>query len=403
MSESLTPHNERECQVPLVSLVNEAYGEILDYNEKDSFSLGSMIADLAITYALIDKAEEDGTSLDDSTLEKILSNKSARNDIKADIQILRHRTTLADVGVRFAKGGISLKMIDKNDIGDSSSDHAAGADKLLPVVNCDSERDVNRFVKFIEQLNLNGDTKEVPENCLQLISDVLGTTGSVIWNGCRDFYSDEFSYAEKKEICGTIGQEIEKFIQIDQAVVDNINLAELLPKQLEEFKKAALERSGDSQKYFAEDWLEIYRLEDAVETYQRLEKYFTHYAQDTLPEYIFLGDADREGLKDWSYIDGGIAEVVARNTDKVIRVIEANRSSEAVDYALRYASNFRGGMESALKDLLERPEEDRPVCQLPGDEDLRTYDSVLKKCIDRLNNMENDLKFSDIVADFDQQ
>ena len=33
MSESLTPHNERECQVSLVLLVNEAYGEILDHNK----------------------------------------------------------------------------------------------------------------------------------------------------------------------------------------------------------------------------------------------------------------------------------------------------------------------------------------------------------------------------------
>ena len=33
MSESLTPHNKRECQVPLVSLVNEAYGEILGHNK----------------------------------------------------------------------------------------------------------------------------------------------------------------------------------------------------------------------------------------------------------------------------------------------------------------------------------------------------------------------------------
>lgn len=400
MSESLTPHNERECQVPLVSLVNEAYGEILGHNKGKS---GSLITGMMRAVMAAEKAEAAGNSNFDENFQNNLLEQSKRREMEADVQYLRYSDALADVGVRFAKGGISLKMIDKNDIGDSSSDHAAGADKLLPVVNCDSERDVNRFVKFIEQLNLNGDTKEVPENCLQLISDVLGTTGSVIWNGCRDFYSDEFSYAEKKEICGTIGQEIEKFIRIDQAVVDNINLAELLPKQLEEFKKAAAKRSGDSQKYFAKDWLEIYRREDAVKTYRRLEKYVGYYAQNVLPEYVFLGDADREGLKDWSYIDGGIADVVVWNTDNIMRVVEANRSPEAVDYALRYASNFRGGMESTLKDLLERPEEDRPVCQLPGDEDWRTYDSVLKECIDRLNNMENDLKFNDIVADFDQQ
>ena len=272
-----------------------------------------------------------------------------------------------------------------------SKDIAIGSGSLYPVVLGSSEEDANKFIDYVSELR--------PDDDIQLVADVLETTRETIYSGCKSLYSDDIT-DDKKKIYDLTGKEVEKFIRIDQAA-DNINLAEFLPRRYEEFKKAAAKRSGDSQKYFAKDWLEIYRREDAVKTYRCLEKYVGYYAQNVLPEYIFLGDADREGLKDWSYIDGGIAKVVARNTDKVIQVVEANRSSEAVGYALRYASNFRCGMESTLKDLLERPEEDRPVCQLLGNEDWRTYDSVLKECIDRLNTMENDLKFNDIVADFD--
>ena len=384
MSESLTPHNERECQVPLVSLVNEAYGEILGHNKG---KLGSLITGMMRAVMAAEKAEAAGNSNFDENFQNNLSEQSERREMEADVQYLRYSDALADAGVRLVNGGGSMAIIS------GPKDIAIGSGSLYPVVLGSSEEDANKFIDYVSELR--------PDDDIQLVADVLETTRQTIYSGCKSLYGDDI-IDDKKKIYDLIGQEVEKFIRIDQAA-DSINLAEFLPRRYEEFKKAAAKRSGDSQKYFAKDWLEIYRLEDAVETYQRLEKYFTHYAQDTLPEYVFLGDADGEGLKDWSYIDGGIAEVVARNTDKVIRVVEASRSSEAVGYALRYASNFRGGMESALKDLLGRPEEDRPVCQLPGDEDLRTYDSVLKECIDRLNNMENNLKFNDIVADFDQQ
>ena len=385
MSESLTPHNERKCQVPLVSMVNEAYGEILDHNKG---KLGSLITGMMRAVMAAEKAEAAGNSNFDENFQNNLSEQSKRREMEADVQYLRCSDALADAGVRLVNGGGSMAIIS------GPKDIAIGSGSLYPVVLGSSEEDANKFIDYVSELR--------PDDDIQLVADVLETTRQTIYSGCESLYSDDITDADKKKIYDLIGKEIEKFIRIDRAA-DNINLAEFLPRRYEEFKKAAAKRSGDSQKYFAKDWLEIYRREDAVETYQRLEKYFTHYAQDTLPEYVFLGDADREGLKDWSYIDGGIAEVVARNTDKVIQVVKANRSSEAVDYALRYASNFRGGMESALKDLLERPEEDRPVCQLPGDEDWRTYGSVLRESIDRLNNMENDLKFNDIVADFDQQ
>lgn len=384
MSESLTPHNERKCQVPLVSMVNEAYGEILDHNKG---KLGSLITGMMRAVMAAEKVEAAGNSNFDENFQNNLSEQSKRREMEADVQYLRCSDALADAGVRLVNGGGSMAIIS------GPKDIAIGSGSLYPVVLGSSEEDANKFIDYVSELR--------PDDDIQLVADVLETTRQTIYSGCESLYSDDITDADKKNIYDLIGKEIEKFIRIDRAA-DNINLAEFLPRRYEEFKKAAAKRSGDSQKYFAKDWLEIYRLEDAVETYQRLEKYFTHYAQDTLPEYVFLGDADREGLKDWSYIDGGIAEVVARNTDKVIQVVKANRSSEAVDYALRYASNFRGGMESALKDLLERPEEDRPVCQLPGDEDWRTYGSVLRESIDRLNNMENDLKFNDIVADFDQ-
>lgn len=384
MSESLTPHNERKCQVPLVSMVNEAYGEILDHNKG---KLGSLITGMMRAVMAAEKAEAAGNSNFDENFQNNLSEQSKRREMEADVQYLRCSDALADAGVRLVNGGGSMAIIS------GPKDIAIGSGSLYPVVLGSSEEDANKFIDYVSELR--------PDDDIQLVADVLETTRQTIYSGCESLYSDDITDADKKKIYDLIGKEIEKFIRIDRAA-DNINLAEFLPRRYEEFKKAAAKRSGDSQKYFAKDWLEIYRREDAVETYQRLEKYFTHYAQDTLPEYVFLGDADREGLKDWSYIDGGIAEVVARNTDKVIQVVKANRSSEAVDYALRYASNFRGGMESALKDLLERPEEDRPVCQLPGDEDWRTYGSVLRESIDRLNNMENDLKFNDIVADFDQ-
>lgn len=383
MSESLTPHNERKCQVPLVSMVNEAYGEILGHNKG---KLGSLITGMMRAVMAAEKAEAAGNSNFDENFQNNLSEQSKRREMEADVQYLRYSDALADAGVRLVNGGGSMAIIS------GPKDIAIGSGSLYPVVLGSSEEDANKFIDYVSELR--------PDDDIQLVADVLETTRQTIYSGCKSLYSDDIT-DDKKKIYDLIGKEIEKFIRIDQAS-DNINLAEFLPRRYEEFKKDAAKRSGDSQKYFAKDWLEIYRREDAVETYQRLEKYFTHYAQDTLPEYVFLGDADRERLKDWSYIDGGIAEVVARNTDKVIQVVKANRSPEAVGYALRYASNFRGGMESTLKDLLERPEEDRPVCQLPGDEDWRTYDSVLEECIDRLNNMENDLKFNEIVADFDQ-
>ena len=382
MSESLTPHNERECQVPLVSLVNEAYGEILGHNKG---KLGSLITGMMRAVMAAEKAEAAGNSNFDENFQNNLSEQSKRREMEADVQYLRYSDALADAGVRLVNGGGSMAIIS------GSKDIAIGSGSLYPVVLGSSEEDANKFIDYVSELR--------PDDDIQLVADVLETTRETIYSGCKSLYSDDIT-DDKKKIYDLTGKEVEKFIRIDQAA-DNINLAEFLPRRYEEFKKAAAKRSGDSQKYFAKDWLEIYRREDAVKTYRRLEKYVGYYAQNVLPEYLFLGDADREGLKDWSYIDGGIAKVVARNTDKVIQVVEANRSSEAVGYALRYASNFRCGMESTLKDLLERPEEDRPVCQLLGNEDWRTYDSVLKECIDRLNTMENDLKFNDIVADFD--
>lgn len=386
MSESLTPHNERECQVSLVLLVNEAYGEILDHNKG---KLGTLITGMMRAVMAADQAEAaDGDNNFDENFQKNLSDQSERREMEADVQYLRCSDALADAGVRLVNGGGSMAIIS------GPKDIAIGGGSLYPVVLGSSEKDASKFIDYVSELR--------PDDNIQLVADVLETTRETICSGCKSLYSDNIIDDDKKKIYDLIGKEVEKFIRIDQAAY-SINLAEFLPRRYEEFKKAAAKRSGDSQKYFAKDWLEIYRREDAVKTYRRLEKYVGYYAQNVLPEYLFLGDADREGLKDWSYIDGGIAKVVARNTDKVIQVVEANRSSEAVGYALRYASNFRGGMESTLRDLLERPEEDRPVCQLPGDEDWRTYDSVLKECIDRLNNMENDLKFNDIVADFDQQ
>ncbi len=382
MSESLTPHNERECQVPLVSLVNEAYGEILGHNKG---KLGSLITGMMRAVMAAEKAEAAGNSNFDENFQNNLSEQSKRREMGTDVQYLRHSDALADAGVRLVNGGGSMAIIS------GPKDIAIGSGSLYPVVLGSSEEDANKFIDYVSELR--------PDDDIQLVADVLETTRQTIYSGCKSLYGDDIT-DDKKKIYDLTGKEVEKFIRIDQAA-DNINLAEFLPRRYEEFKKAAAKRSGDSQKYFAKDWLEIYRREDAVKTYRRLEKYVGYYAQNVLPEYVFLGDADREGLKDWSYIDGGIAKVVAWNTDKVIQVVKANRSPEAVGYALRYASNFRGGMESALKDLLERPEEDRPVCQLPGDEDLRTYDSVLRESIDRLNNMENDLKFNDIVADFD--
>lgn len=378
MSESLTPHNERECQVPLV---NEAYGEILGHNKG---KLGSLVTGMIRAVMAAEKAEAAGNSNFDENFQNNLSEQSERREMEADVQYLRYSDALADVGVRLVNGGGSMAIIS------GPKDIAIGSGSLYPVVLGSSEEDANKFIDYVSELR--------PDDDIQLVADVLETTRETIYSGCKSLYSDDIT-DDKKKIYDLTGKEVEKFIRIDQAA-DNINLAEFLPRRYEEFKKAAAKRSGDSQKYFAKDWLEIYRREDAVKTYRRLEKYVGYYAQNVLPEYIFLGDADREGLKDWSYIDGGIAKVVARNTDKVIQVVKANRSPEAVDYALRYASNFRGGMESTLKDLLERPEEDRPVCQLPGDKDWRTYDSVLRESIDRLNNMENDLKFNDIVADF---
>lgn len=383
MSESLTPHNERECQVPLVSLVNEAYGEILDHNKG---KLGTLITGMMRAVMAADQAEAaDGDNNFDENFQKNLSDQSERREMEADVQYLRCSDALADAGVRLVNGGGSMAIIS------GPKDIAIGSGSLYPVVLGSSEEDANKFIDYVSELR--------PDDDIQLVTDVLETTRETIYSGCKSLYGDDI-IDDKKKIYDLIGKEVEKFIRIDQAA-DSINLAEFLPRRYEEFKEAAAKRSGDSQKYFAKDWLEIYRREDAAETYRRLEKYVGYYAQNVLPEYLFLGDADREGLKDWSYIDGGIAKVVARNTDKVIQVVEANRSSEAVGYALRYASNFRCGMESTLKDLLERPEENRPVCQLSGDEDWRTYDSVLKECIDRLNTMENDLKFNDIVADFD--
>ena len=384
MSESLTPHNERECQVPLVSLVNEAYGEILGHNKG---KLGSLITGMMRAVMAAEKAEAAGNSNFDENFQNNLSEQSERREMEADVQYLRYSDALADAGVRLVNGGGSMAIIS------GPKDIAIGSGSLYPVVLGSSEEDANKFIDYVSELR--------PDDDIQLVADVLETTRQTIYSGCKSLYGDDI-IDDKKKIYDLIGKEVEKFIRIDQAA-DSINLAEFLPRRYEEFKKAAAKRSGDSQKYFAKDWLEIYRREDAAETYRRLEKYVGHYVQNVLPEYLFLGDADREGLKDWSYIDGGIAEVAVWNTDRVMRVVKASRSSEAVGYALRYASNFRGGMESALKDLLGRPEEDRPVCQLPGAEDLRTYDSVLKECIDRLNNMENNLKFNDIVADFDQQ
>ena len=384
MSESLTPHNERECQVPLVSLVNEAYGEILDHNKG---KLGTLITGMMRAVMAADQAEAaDGDNNFDENFQKNLSDQSERREMEADVQYLRCSDALADAGVRLVNGGGSMAIIS------GPKDIAIGGSSLYPVVLGSSEKDASKFIDYVSELR--------PDDNIQLVADVLETTRETICSGCKSLYSDNIIDDDKKKIYDLIGKEVEKFIRIDQAA-DIINLAEFLPRRYEEFKKAAAKRSGDSQKYIAKDWLEVYRREDAVKTYRRLEKYVGYYAQNVLPEYLFLGDADREGLKDWSYIDGGIAKVVARNTDKVIQVVEANRSSEAVGYALRYASNFRDGMESTLKDLLERPEENRPVCQLSGDEDWRTYDSVLKECIDRLNTMENDLKFNDIVADFD--
>ena len=108
MSESLTPHNERECQVPLVSLVNEAYGEILGHNKG---KLGSLITGMMRAVMAAEKAEAAGNSNFDENFQNNLSEQSKRREMEADVQYLRYSDALADAGVRLVNGGGSMAII----------------------------------------------------------------------------------------------------------------------------------------------------------------------------------------------------------------------------------------------------------------------------------------------------
>lgn len=109
MSESLTPHNERECQVPLVSLVNEAYGEILDHNKG---KLGALIVGMMRAVMAADQAEAaDGDNNFDENFQNNLSEQSERREMEADVQYLRHSDALANAGVRLVNGGGSMAII----------------------------------------------------------------------------------------------------------------------------------------------------------------------------------------------------------------------------------------------------------------------------------------------------
>lgn len=364
MHDHLSPRHEHP--IPPVSLVKEAYDGIIEHNRGVS-----PFKDLVLAIIATNKAE--AAEVDSGSLEEALSDQTSKNRIKADIQCLRHAEILGNAGVRLADGGGSMAMIG------SSSETMVGDGKIYPVVPGDSPEDVGKFVQYVENLQ--------PGDDLRLVVDVLKTTRSAIARGCTGQYREGVADADRNKLQSRVGEEIEKFIQIDEAA--QINIPEALSKRYQK-----LEDEGYHK--FCNTYGEFIEAKEAMGVYKDLKDAVTYYTQNVLPEFVFLGDADDERLLEpWPYVDAGIENVIVRITNKAVQVIQANHSPEALAYAQRYANNFEVGLIKTLDYLREFPDEDCQNCRLGDGETERTYSSIVQECLDKLRRAKDDAKINE--------
>lgn len=364
MHDHLSPRHEHP--IPPVSLVKEAYDGIIEHNRGVS-----PFKDLVLAIIATNKAE--AAEVDSGSLEEALSDQTSKNRIKADIQCLRQAEILGNAGVRLADGGGSMAMIG------SSSETMVGDGKIYPVVPGDSPEDVGKFVQYVENLQ--------PGDDLRLVVDVLKTTRSAIARGCTGQYREGVADADRNKLQSRVGEEIEKFIQIDEAA--QINIPEALSKRYQK-----LEDEGYHK--FCNTYGEFIEAKEAMGVYKDLKDAVTYYTQNVLPEFVFLGDADDERLLEpWPYVDAGIENVIMRITNEAVQVIQANHSPEALAYAQRYANNFEVGLIKTLDYLREFPDEDCQNCWLGDGETERTYSSIVQECLDKLRRAKDDAKINE--------
>lgn len=365
MHDHLSPRQEHS--IPPVSLVKEAYDGIIEHNKGVS-----PFRDLVLAIIATNKAK--AAEVDSGSLEEALSDQTSKNRIKADIQYLQHAEILGDAGVRLADGGGSMAMIG------SSSETMVGDGKIHPVVPGDSLEDVGKFVQYVENLQ--------PGDDLRLVVDVLKTTRSAIAKGCTGQYREGVTDAERNELQSRVGEEIEKFIQIDEAA-QGINVYEALSARYQELKDKGYDKFYNTYGKFIE-------AEGAMKVYKDLKDAVTYYTQNVLPEFVFLGDADDERLLEpWPYVDAGIENVIVQITNEAVQVIQANHSPEALAYAQRYANNFEVGLIKTLDYLREFPDEDCQNCWLGDGETERTYSSIVQECLDKLRRAKDDAKINE--------
>ncbi|XMT17204.1 hypothetical protein QTN79_00900 [Candidatus Saccharibacteria bacterium oral taxon 488] len=366
MHDHLSSGHKHEYLGPPISLVHEAYGKILEHNKGIS-SFGEVVR----TVVAVEEAEAKGT--DGSTLEKALSDQSNENSIEADIQYLKYAETLGDAGVQLIDGGGSMAMVG------SSNETMIGNGKLYPVVPGNSPEDVEKFVKYVGGLESGDD--------IRLLADVLKATRSAIAKGCTGQYREGVADADRNKLQSRVGEEIEKFIQIDEAA--QINIPEALSKRYQK-----LEDEGYHK--FCNTYGEFIEAKEAMGVYKDLKDAVTYYTQNVLPEFVFLGDADDERLLEpWPYVDAGIENVIMRITNEAVQVIQANHSPEALAYAQRYANNFEVGLIKTLDYLREFPDEDCQNCWLGDGETERTYSSIVQECLDKLRRAKDDAKINE--------
>lgn len=364
MHDHLSPRQEHP--IPPVSLVKEAYDGIIEHNKGIS-----PFRDLILAIIATNKAK--AAEVDGGSLEGALSDRANENRIKADIQCLQHAEILGDAGVRLADGGGSTAMIG------SSSETMVGDGKIHPVVPGDSLEDVGKFVQYVENLQ--------PGDDLRLVVDVLKTTRSAIAKGCTGQYREGVADADRNKLQSRVGEEIEKFIQIDEAA--QINIPEALSKRYQK-----LEDEGYHK--FCNTYGEFFEAKEAMGVYKDLKDAVTYYTQNVLPEFVFLGDADNKRLLEpWPYVDAGIENVIVRITNKAVQVIQANHSPEALAYAQRYANNFEVGLIKTLDYLREFPDEDCQNCWLGDGETERTYSSIVQECLNKLHRAKDDAEINE--------
>ncbi len=365
MHDHLSPRQEHS--IPPVSLVKEAYDGIIEHNKGVS-----PFRDLVLAIIATNKAK--AAEVDSGSLEEALSDQTSKNRIKADIQCLQHAEILGDAGVRLADGGGSMAMIG------SSSETMVGDGKIHPVVPGDSLEDVGKFVQYVENLQ--------PGDDLRLVVDVLKTTRSAIAKGCTGQYREGVTDAERNELQSRVGEEIEKFIQIDEAA-QGINVHKVLSARYQELKDKGYDKLYNTYGEFIE-------AKEAMKVYKDLKDAVTYYTQNVLPEFVFLGDADDERLLEpRPYVDAGIENVIVQITNEAVQVIQANHSPEALAYAQRYANNFEVGLIKTLDYLREFPDEDCQNCWLGDGETERTYSSIVQECLDKLRRAKDDAKINE--------